>query len=228
MHHLMCTRPSLDSLLFSQVIFFFFLMIRRPPRSTLFPYTTLFRSLLGRVGHHGHDHLVEDRQAALDDVHVAVVERVEHPGIDGALGHSLTLARSRIRRRILAARSKESQGAGASRASACRLSRRRPWPSSSARYRASLTPPLARISRRRRSRSCAGQRARSGINPITVASRSNARRSGGAHRRHADAPSARATRATASAVAARPAPAKARGMLAVTTAASPLPGTAIA
>src|SRR5690349_23998152 len=29
--------------------FFFFLMIRRPPRSTLFPYTTLFRSH-GRVG----------------------------------------------------------------------------------------------------------------------------------------------------------------------------------
>src|SRR5256885_2661674 len=26
-------------------LFFFFLMIRRPPRSTLFPYTTLFRSL---------------------------------------------------------------------------------------------------------------------------------------------------------------------------------------
>src|SRR3989442_8620579 len=28
-------------------IFFFFLMIRRPPRSTLFPYTTLFRSVDG-------------------------------------------------------------------------------------------------------------------------------------------------------------------------------------
>src|SRR2546422_7848549 len=28
-----------------QLLFFFFLMIRRPPRSTLFPYTTLFRSL---------------------------------------------------------------------------------------------------------------------------------------------------------------------------------------
>src|ERR1044071_10105763 len=28
------------------VCLFFFLMIRRPPRSTLFPYTTLFRSLL--------------------------------------------------------------------------------------------------------------------------------------------------------------------------------------
>src|SRR6266704_5196894 len=29
--------------------FFFFLMIRRPPRSTLFPYTTLFRSRLARI-----------------------------------------------------------------------------------------------------------------------------------------------------------------------------------
>src|SRR2546427_4302799 len=29
--------------------FFFFLMIRRPPRSTLFPYTTLFRSVFRRV-----------------------------------------------------------------------------------------------------------------------------------------------------------------------------------
>src|SRR2546426_6687382 len=31
----------------SWLIPFFFLMIRRPPRSTLFPYTTLFRSDLG-------------------------------------------------------------------------------------------------------------------------------------------------------------------------------------
>src|SRR5256885_3859500 len=29
---------------FISISFFFFLMIRRPPRSTLFPYTTLFRS----------------------------------------------------------------------------------------------------------------------------------------------------------------------------------------
>src|SRR5206468_8721820 len=36
--------------------FFFFLMIRRPPRSTLFPYTTLFRSVLVR------------RRAGIDDV----------------------------------------------------------------------------------------------------------------------------------------------------------------
>src|SRR6266550_1674053 len=32
---------------FFYVFFFFFLMIRRPPRSTLFPYTTLFRSHCG-------------------------------------------------------------------------------------------------------------------------------------------------------------------------------------
>src|SRR5438132_13218638 len=31
-------------LVFFVLFFFFFLMIRRPPRSTLFPYTTLFRS----------------------------------------------------------------------------------------------------------------------------------------------------------------------------------------
>src|SRR5258708_27593766 len=29
----------------TELLLFFFLMIRRPPRSTLFPYTTLFRSL---------------------------------------------------------------------------------------------------------------------------------------------------------------------------------------
>src|SRR5256885_14748213 len=48
--------------------FFFFLMIRRPPRSTLFPYTTLFRSADGvaadglgleRMAHRGA--LVDDR-----------------------------------------------------------------------------------------------------------------------------------------------------------------------
>src|SRR3712207_8501877 len=33
--------------MYAQIVlfFFFFLMIRRPPRSTLFPYTTLFRSM---------------------------------------------------------------------------------------------------------------------------------------------------------------------------------------
>src|SRR5436309_16103993 len=46
-------------------LYFFFLMIRRPPRSTLFPYTTLFRSardlphhVAGRPILHEHRHLL--------------------------------------------------------------------------------------------------------------------------------------------------------------------------
>src|SRR5256885_6742414 len=39
---------------------FFFLMIRRPPRSTLFPYTTLFRSVADGV----HEHFAPDAIAS--------------------------------------------------------------------------------------------------------------------------------------------------------------------
>src|SRR5262249_59638995 len=38
-------------------------MIRRPPRSTLFPYTTLFRSALYRAGADGPLHALEERPA---------------------------------------------------------------------------------------------------------------------------------------------------------------------
>src|SRR6266496_4769208 len=45
-------------------VFFFFLMIRRPPRSTLFPYTTLFRSV-SSASHCAplawHEHAVRNR-----------------------------------------------------------------------------------------------------------------------------------------------------------------------
>src|SRR5687767_15980069 len=41
---------SLHPLLPPSTISFFFLLIRRPPRSTLFPYTTLFRSRRRRRG----------------------------------------------------------------------------------------------------------------------------------------------------------------------------------
>src|SRR2546428_10322629 len=62
-------------------------MIRRPPRSTLFPYTTLFRSLLG--GEEDHPARVPEHQRG---VHVLMVEGVfqgenagamarDHPGI---------------------------------------------------------------------------------------------------------------------------------------------------
>src|SRR2546421_2302504 len=55
-----------------RALFFFFLMIRRPPRSTLFPYTTLFRSprrLDGQVRQDGaglgaRRHLLRVRRAA--------------------------------------------------------------------------------------------------------------------------------------------------------------------
>src|SRR5437773_9136871 len=40
-------------LIFHFLVFFFFLMIRRPPRSTLFPYTTLFRSQTHNVNRCG-------------------------------------------------------------------------------------------------------------------------------------------------------------------------------
>src|SRR5437868_8780677 len=39
-----CSLRTQSRLTFRPVLCFFFLMIRRPPRSTLFPYTTLFRS----------------------------------------------------------------------------------------------------------------------------------------------------------------------------------------
>src|SRR6202021_2695203 len=54
---------------FDSIIVFFFLMIRRPPRSTLFPYTTLFRSrqkravdvcVADRTANH-HDHSAQPR-----------------------------------------------------------------------------------------------------------------------------------------------------------------------
>ena len=40
---------DLAAFFFFLFFFFFFLMIRRPPRSTLFPYTTLFRSVYSKV-----------------------------------------------------------------------------------------------------------------------------------------------------------------------------------
>src|SRR2546430_12530351 len=46
---------------------FFFLMIRRPPRSTLFPYTTLFRSLLYGKGDNGKSTLLEVILSILGD-----------------------------------------------------------------------------------------------------------------------------------------------------------------
>src|SRR5256885_3417679 len=60
---------------------FFFLMIRRPPRSTLFPYTTLFRSEPARLavvqrGRRSHHLLDESRDARSHHVLAEVVADV--------------------------------------------------------------------------------------------------------------------------------------------------------
>src|SRR2546426_6840025 len=51
----------------STLFFFFFLMIRRPPRSTLFPYTTLFRSPRQRGDHQ------DSRTAQIDPLRTSQV-----------------------------------------------------------------------------------------------------------------------------------------------------------
>src|SRR5438270_12880277 len=61
-------------------VLFFFLMIRRPPRSTLFPYTTLFRSHAQdevEVRGQRDDLLLLEPQARLDVAHVVALQRSE-------------------------------------------------------------------------------------------------------------------------------------------------------
>src|SRR5215210_9003194 len=55
-------------------LFFFFLMIRRPPRSTLFPYTTLFRSLVGHPQQHRHQAEQEQRADQRSEEHTSELQ----------------------------------------------------------------------------------------------------------------------------------------------------------
>src|SRR5690348_18481446 len=78
------------------IICFFFLMIRRPPRSTLFPYTTLFRSHLSRA-------IVEPEPAGsvenlqvlqrirVDDQHVGEHARPHHADLGRSEEHTSEL-----------------------------------------------------------------------------------------------------------------------------------------
>ena len=62
-------------------IVFFFLMIRRPPRSTLFPYTTLFRSFYNDIGNKLTRLLVHPSQlpcAAEADLQLLVIDIIPH------------------------------------------------------------------------------------------------------------------------------------------------------
>src|SRR2546421_7544113 len=63
------------------LFFFFFLMIRRPPRSTLFPYTTLFRSDEGGQ----HDHQRPDPTYTRDPQTSQQPERRRHRGGENAV-----------------------------------------------------------------------------------------------------------------------------------------------
>src|SRR5256886_17666299 len=54
--------------------FFFFLIIRRPPRSTLFPYTTLFRS----IGKTGIEKQYNDWLMGVDGERQALVDNLGH------------------------------------------------------------------------------------------------------------------------------------------------------
>src|SRR3989442_6719872 len=60
------------------ILSFFFLMIRRPPRSTLFPYTTLFRSLQrrGKAAQPGGQH--EQQHAHRSEEHTSELQSRPH------------------------------------------------------------------------------------------------------------------------------------------------------
>src|SRR5256885_10796707 len=80
------------------VLLFFFLMIRRPPRSTLFPYTTLFRSKLHRRKQRQGHGLAADA-LRVGELPLAIAERpvgaeqvdrgIVDPDTDAALLHGL-------------------------------------------------------------------------------------------------------------------------------------------
>src|SRR2546427_11501724 len=68
-----------DSRSCPNAIIFFFLMIRRPPRSTLFPYTTLFRSLRDEKGpHSAHGCALDDAKVRFFGENVAIIYGSEH------------------------------------------------------------------------------------------------------------------------------------------------------
>src|SRR5438034_10919271 len=70
---LLCVATSL-----SFIPYIFFLMLRRPPRSTLFPYTTLFRSLRRGAGQPGRPAGAGEADRAQDRLGVHAPRSEEH------------------------------------------------------------------------------------------------------------------------------------------------------
>src|SRR3712207_9458565 len=81
-------------------------MIRRPPRSTLFPYTTLFRSLEALRGRLELRLLGHDRERLLHHLPELVrgLEGLRHLGAGAPLSGRLLLGRAALRRRLLLGR----------------------------------------------------------------------------------------------------------------------------
>src|SRR5256885_7531498 len=77
----------------SLLFFFFFLMIRRPPRSTLFPYTTLFRSdQLDAYALQSHERAVQAaREGRFDREILAVQARSAEGGAERSEEHTSEL-----------------------------------------------------------------------------------------------------------------------------------------
>src|SRR2546430_3678367 len=68
---------SLYANLRRSMVYFFFLMIRRPPRSTLFPYTTLFRSaqpVIQRRSEHGAQAHAPEGEALRSEEHTSELQ----------------------------------------------------------------------------------------------------------------------------------------------------------
>src|SRR5471030_3495162 len=59
-------------------LLFFFLMIRRPPRSTLFPYTTLFRSQVERVRFDRVSKVPNARYCVRSEEHTSELQSLRH------------------------------------------------------------------------------------------------------------------------------------------------------
>src|SRR5690606_41740753 len=72
--------PCLLSLSPSSFLFFF-LMIRRPPRSTLFPYTTLFRSFFRKIVANFLSYFMSEKQAVFNRITTNIQIAVFHADI---------------------------------------------------------------------------------------------------------------------------------------------------
>src|SRR5256714_5434118 len=84
---------------FHYLVFFFFLMIRRPPRSTLFPYTTLFRSALNdkvQRDFQGLGFTILEGYGLTEASPVLTVTRPENRMLTGSVGRSLPGVEVRI------------------------------------------------------------------------------------------------------------------------------------